>query len=317
MSFEWPIFLLGLLLVPVLAAAYIYAQKQRKVYAVRFTNLDLLAEVAGPQPGFRRHLPAILFLLGLTALLIGLARPMAMVALPRERSTVMLVMDVSYSMEAGDLNPSRIVAAKRAAEQFVRELPPSASVGLVSFSGKANLNAPLTTDHAAVVEAIENLTLDNGTAIGEGLLLALNHIADQDRASTSPSSAPSTATIILLSDGESQQGVPPLKAADRAIAMRIEVNTVGIGERGRRTEIRPDQAVGLDENTLKVIASSTGGTYSYAAQSSDLEASYKNLSTQVSWVRERTEVTAIAAGIGAVLMIVAGVMSLRWFQRFP
>ena len=312
MMFEWPIVLLGLLLVPALIAAYVIAQNQRKKYAVRFTNLDLLAQVAGPSPGMRQHIPAALFLLGLTALVIAMARPIAVVALPRERAIVMLVMDVSYSMEAEDLTPSRIVAAKRAAERFVRELPPATSVGLVSFSGKANLNAPLTTDHVAVAQAIENLQLDNGTAIGEGLALALNHIADHE--STSTTAAP--ATIILLSDGESQLGVSPLEVAERAAQMRIEVNTVGIGQRGQRTQIRPDQAVGLDEKALQVIAARTGGVYFYAAQSSDLDASYQNLSSAISWVRERTEVTAIAAGIGALLMIAAGLLSLRWFQRF-
>ena len=313
MSFEWPIFLLGLLLVPALVAAYVIAQKQRKTYAVRFTNLELLAQVARPSPGIRRHIPAMLFLASFTALVVAVARPIAVVALPRERSTVMLVMDVSYSMEADDLKPSRIVAAKRAAERFVQQLPPTASVGLVSFSGKANLNAPLTTDHAAVVEAIESLKLDNGTAIGDGLLLALNHVADQDSVATMPTPA----TIILLSDGESQAGIAPLDAAKRAIQMHIEVNTVGIGQRDRSTQIRPNLAVSLDENALRGIATSTGGHYFYAAQSSDLEAIYLDLSSQMSWVRERTEVTAIAAGIGALLLLVAGLLSLRWFQRFP
>ena len=313
MSFEWPIFLLGLLLVPALVAAYVIAQKQRKTYAVRFTNLELLAQVVGPSPGIRRHIPAMLFLASFTALVVAVARPIAVVALPRERSTVMLVMDVSYSMEADDLKPSRLVAAKRAAEQFVQQLPPAVSVGLVSFSGKANLNAPLTTDHAAVVEAIESLKLDNGTAIGDGLLLALNHVADQDSVATMSTPA----TIILLSDGESQAGIAPLDAAKRAMQMRIEVNTVGIGQRDRSTQIRPDLAVSLDENALRGIATQTGGQYFYAAQSSDLEAIYQDLSSQMSWVRERTEVTAIAAGIGALLLLVAGLLNMFWFQRFP
>lgn len=314
MTFEWPIFLWGLLLVPALTAAYLITQNQRKTYAVRFTNLELLAQVAGPSPGIRRHIPAALFLLGFTALVIAVARPVAIVALPRERSTIMLVMDVSYSMEAVDLEPSRIVAAKRAAAKFVQQLPPAASVGLVSFSGKANLNAPLTTDHAAVVEAIEGLKLDNGTAIGDGLVLALNHIAEQDATLTS---AAAPAIIILLSDGESQVGVAPLDAAQQAALLGIEVNTVGIGQRGQRTQIRADQAVGFDEAALQAIATRTQGTYFYAAQSSDLEAVYADLGTRLSWVREQTEVTAIAAGIGALLLMVAALLSLRWFQRFP
>jgi Ca-activated chloride channel family protein len=309
MSFIWPALLLSLLLVPALVAAYLFALQRRKRYTISFTNLDLLKEVAVEQPGFKRHIPPLVFLIGLAALLFSLARPVANVSLPRTRAAVVLVLDVSYSMNAEDLKPTRIAAAQASAKQFVQQLPATALVGLVSFSGKANLNAPLTRDHNAVLEAIESLKLDNGTAIGDGLLQALEHIAVQNQRIP--------ANIILLSDGESSQGYAPLDAAARAEQMQIEVNTVGIGQRGTRTQLNANQTVGLDEDTLKAIAARTGGQYFYAAEASQLEDIYKNLGSSVNWAREPTEVTAIAAGIGALLMVIAAVLSLLWFQQFP
>ena len=309
MSFEWPLMLLALVLLPVLVGVYLLALKRRKQYTISFTNLDLLKEVAGEQPGVKRHIPPLLFLIGLAALLFALARPVTNLPLPRTRTAVMLVMDVSYSMNAVDLQPSRIVAAQQSARRFVEQLPSTAQVGLVSFSGKANLNAPLTLDHNAVLEAINGLKLDNGTAIGDGLMNALDHIATQNRQTP--------ANIILLSDGESSQGFAPLEAATRARQLQIEVNTVGIGQRGERTQLNANQTVGLDEDTLRAIAARTGGQYFYAAEAGELENIYKNLSTAVSWTRERTEVTAIAAGIGALFLVAAALLSMWWFQQFP
>ena len=309
MSFEWPLMLLALVLLPVLVGVYLLALQRRKQYTISFTNLDLLKEVAGEQPGVKRHIPPLLFLIGLAALLFALARPVTNLPLPRTRTAVMLVMDVSYSMNAVDLQPSRIVAAQQSARRFVEQLPSTAQVGLVSFSGKANLNAPLTLDHNAVLEAINGLKLDNGTAIGDGLMNALDHIATQNRQTP--------ANIILLSDGESSQGFAPLEAATRARQLQIEVNTVGIGQRGERTQLNANQTVGLDEDTLRAIAARTGGQYFYAAEAGELENIYKNLSTAVSWTRERTEVTAIAAGIGALFLVAAALLSMWWFQQFP
>jgi Ca-activated chloride channel homolog len=309
MNFEWPAMLAALLVVPALVVAYILALRRRKQYTISFTNLDLLKEVAGEQPGIKRHIPPLLFLIGLTALLFALARPMMNINVRRAGASIMLVMDVSYSMNAEDLKPTRFAAAQQSAKQFVQQLPTTARVGLVSFSGKANLNAPLTLDHNAVLEAIAGLKLDNGTAIGDGLLNALEHIAAQNQQTP--------ANIILLSDGESSQGYAPLDAATRAQQMQVEVNTVGIGQRGERTQLNANQTVGLDETTLKAIAQRTGGQYFYAAEASQLESIYKNLSTSVSLVREPTEVTAIAAGIGALFLVASALLSLFWFQQFP
>ncbi len=316
MTFEWPFLLISLLLVPGLIALYLAAQNRRQAQAVVFSDLDLLREVSGNGPGWRRHLPAVLFLLGLIAVLFGLARPSATLRLPRQQSSVVLVMDVSPSMTATDLQPNRLDAAKQAARNFVGSLPANTSVGLVSFSAKANLNAPLTRDHEAVLQALASLRTDNGTAIGDGLLQALDHIAAQSLTELRPITSVSDRSpvlIILLSDGESTEGTPLLQAVARAAQARVQINTVGIGQRDRRTAIsNSTQQVGLDESTLQAIAQQTGGRYFYAAEGRQLEQIYSNLGSQMGWVEENTEITALFAGLGAILILLAAIFSLRW-----
>ena len=170
MTFISPYLLMGLALVPILCATYLFAQRRRRAYAVRFTNLALLKKVVGKGPGARRHIPPLLFLIGLAALLISLARPVAVLALPREQSTVMLVMDVSASMTAADMQPNRMEAARQAARTFVENLPPHVSVGLATFNDRAALAAPITRDHEMVLNAIDAVQARGGTAIGDGTL---------------------------------------------------------------------------------------------------------------------------------------------------
>lgn len=319
MTFEWPWLLLSLLLLPLLVIYYRWAMKRRRASAIIFSDIELLREAAGTTPRWQRHVPAVLLLLGIAALLFGLARPSAVLRLPRPQSAVMLVMDVSASMTATDLSPNRLDAAKQAAQQFVQRLPENTSVGLVSFSAKANLNAPLTRERKAVLQALDSLHSDSGTAIGDGLLEALDHIAaqtgqpqaEQSRASL-VASGPSPVLIILLSDGESTEGTPPLQAVARAAQARVQINTVGIGQRGKRTAITQDMKVGLDEDTLKAIAQQTGGRYFYASENETLRQIYNNLGSQMGWVEERTEITALFAGLGALFILVAVALSLRW-----
>ncbi len=317
-TFEWPYLLISMILIPVLFGLYWLAQKRRHANAVVFSDLDLLREVSSSRPDWRRHLPLGLFLLGLTALLIGMARPSATLRLPRQQSAVMLVMDVSPSMTADDLQPTRLDAAKLAARHFVEALPANTSVGLVSFSGQANLNAPLTRDRNAVLQALASLRTGNGTAIGDGLLATLDHIAAQaliDPRPITSVSGRSPVLIILLSDGESTSGTPPLQAVAQAAQAQVQINTVGIGQRGRRTAISDKQRVGLDESTLQAIAQQTGGRYFYAAETAQLEQIYSNLGSQMGWVEARTEITALFAGLGALLMISAAALSLLWLGQ--
>ncbi len=316
MTFEWPWLLLSLLLLPALVLFYRAAMKRRRASAIIFSDIDLLREAAGNTPHWQRHVPAVLLLLGIAALLFSLARPSAVLRLPRPQAAVMLVMDVSASMTATDLSPNRLEAAKQAAQQFVQRLPENTSVGLVSFSAKANLNAPLTRERKAVLQALNSLHTDSGTAIGDGLLEALDHIAaqtlaEQNRANLIASGR-SPVLIILLSDGESTEGTPPLQAVARAAQARVQINTVGIGQRGKRTAITQDMKVGLDEDTLKAIAQQTGGRYFYASENETLRQIYNNLGSQIGWVEERTEITALFAGLGALFILVALALSLRW-----
>jgi hypothetical protein len=166
MTYEWPLLLWSLLLIPVFLGLYVLAQRRRRAYAVRFTNLALLRDVVGRRPGFRRHLPPLLFVLGIGALLFSLARPSAVIAVPREQADVMLVVDTSGSMTATDLRPSRIEAARQAAGRFVQSLPPTARVGVIEFSTRARVASPLTRDREVVMSAIKSLDADGGTAIG-------------------------------------------------------------------------------------------------------------------------------------------------------
>lgn len=314
MTFEWPYVLFSLALIPLLIGLYALAQRRRRTYAVRFTNLALLKEVAGRGPGVRRHIPPMLFLLGLAALLISLARPVAVIAVPRDQAAVMLVMDVSGSMAANDLQPNRLTAAKQAARAFVDQLPPNIQVGLVSFSSVANVLTPPTQDRFALTQAIDSLHARGGTATGDGLNLALDQLT-QRPASENGQRPP--ALVVLLSDGQTTTGSPPEEAARRAATEQIKVYTVGIGQRGAVPLVDGRLPVGLDEAALQNIAEGTGGTYFYAAESNQLQRIYSDLGSQISWVEERTEVTAIVSAVGAVFLTVAGLLSLRWMQQLP
>lgn len=314
MSFEWPFLLYGLTFVPIMVGLYLLAQRRRRAYAVRFANLPLLREVAPRRPGVRRHLPPLFFLLGLAALLVSLARPSAVIAVPRDQASVMLVLDVSGSMSADDLRPDRLVAARQAARAFVEALPDDAQVGLVSFSNAASVRAPLGRDHEGVLRAIGALRPDGGTAIGEGLDLALEQLA---RRPANADGRTPPGLVLLLSDGENSIGRAPAEVADRAARDGVRVHTVGVGQRGAAPVIGRGQAVRLDEATLRAVAETTGGTYFYAAESGELQRIYSDLGSQVSWVEERTEVTSLVSALGTILMVVGGLFGLRWFAQLP
>jgi Ca-activated chloride channel family protein len=319
MTFQWPLMLLSLGLIPLVILAYLLMQRRRRAYTLRFTNMALLSTVAGRSPGWRKHLPAFFFLLSLTALLVSLARPAAVIATPKDQSNVIIVMDVSGSMAATDLKPSRLSAAKQAAQDFVDTLPSNTKVGLISFNSSARVNAPLTNDHQVVTRAIQNLNYGGGTAIGEGLSTALSQVTLQ---SDQPSDnrdqkTPVPAVVVLLSDGKSNAGIPPAMAIQQAVTQKIKVFTVGIGERGATPTLngRYNPDAGLDEKTLQDMASQTGGQYFYAAETKELRDIYTSLSSQVSWVTEQTEITAFVSALGTLLMLIGAGLSMRWFHQ--
>jgi len=306
--------LFALALAPLLLVLYSLAQRRRKAYAVRFTNLNLLQEVVGRGPGIRRHIPPLLYLLGVAAMLFSLARPEAVVAVPREQAAVIMAMDISGSMSATDLAPSRMEAAKQAAQAFLDGLPNDTQVGLVSFRESAAVSVPLTREHLLVERGIDQLRADGGTAIGDALFQSLDQLALREE---SADDQPSPALIVLLSDGESNQGRSPVDGASRASADGIPVYTVGIGQRGQSTTIGSGQTVGLDEDTLQAVAEMTNGQYFYAAETEALTQIYADLSSRIAWVNEPTEITAYVAGLGTLLFLIGGILSLRWFQQFP
>ena len=313
MTFLSPSMLWLLLTVPPLVAGYVLLQRRRRTYVARFTNLKLLAEVAPRRPGWRRHAAAGLLLATLVMLLFSLARPALSIRVPKERASIVLVIDVSRSMAATDLQPDRMTAAKRAAEAFVDSLPSKLRVAVVAFSDSASVVSPLAVDRAQTRQAIRTLQPIRGTAIGEGLAAALGEI---ERERSDGEDVP--AAVLLLSDGESNQGRPSQEVAQDAEAMNVPVYTVGVGTVGATLEylgrILP---VDLDEAELQAIGEITDAAYFRTADAASLQAVYADLGSKLGFVTEKREATAAAAGIAAVLLVGAAVASLLWFQRVP
>lgn len=334
MQFLWPIMLWCLILVPILIVMYILAQRRRQRYALRYASLSLVKEALGRGPGWRRHVPAALFIASLAVMLFALARPASVVTLPSNEGTVILTMDVSGSMRADDLKPNRLEAAKTAARAFVNKQPQGVKIGVVSFSDNAFVVQAPTNDKEAVLRAINRLTTQRGTAIGSALLTSLDAIFEEANSeggtynsSTQPTPTPTPlpkgqyepAIVVLLTDGESNRGPRPLDVVDRLAARGVRIYTVGVGSvegtvlstGGRSMRVR------LDENTLKLVAEATDGTYYNASTEKDLEAIYENLSTHLVFRKQQTEVTAFFTGAAAALSLSAGILSLLWFNRLP
>jgi Ca-activated chloride channel homolog len=335
-SAEWPGLLWTLLLVPVALAAYLLAQRRRSRYTVRFTNLDLLANVVSAKPGWRRHVPPALYLLALAALLVSLARPQALALVPKEQATVVLVMDVSGSMNATDVAPTRLVASQRAAVVFIEELPERFRVGIVSFASTAQTLTRPTTDRVAVYEAIDSLHAEGATAMGDGIERAL----DVKRPPTPPSSG-STArpspsppaqgdadeaplVVLLLSDGANTQGrTQPMEAAADAKALGVPVFTIALGTDRGMVDV-PDETGNLrripvppDTLTLQRIAETTGARFFAAPSNSDLKQVYRELGSKIGFVKEKQEITVVFAATGLLFLVAGATMSLVWFSRFP
>jgi Ca-activated chloride channel family protein len=322
MTFEWPWMLPGLLLLPLALGAYVLAQRRRQRYAARFTNLDLLANVVGRSPGWRRHVPAALYLLALAALVVALARPQATIALPREQASVILTSDSSGSMQATDVEPSRLAAAQGAARTFLERVPERFRVGVVSFNHEVQTLSTPTTDRAAVEAAVASLRAEGGTATGDALARSLEILrprAQRDR----PADRREPAAVILLSDGKTTTGRDPVEVAREARRLGVAVHTVALGTPGGVIDL-PDRfgfsrpiPVPPDPDTLRRVAEVSGGRFVAAAGEDELNQVYEELSSRVGFVEERQEVTAGFAGAGAVLLALAGALSLLWFSRIP
>lgn len=338
MSLIWPQMLLGLLLVPVLLAAYLWLLRRRKRTLLRYSSLALVRAALGPGHRLRRHLPPALLLLAVVVGILALARPSSTVVLPSEQRTLILAIDVSLSMSATDIAPNRLVAAQIAAQGFIRDLPADLQVGIVSFAGSASLIQPPTADKALVIDAIDRLLLDRHTAIGSAIVVSLatifpEHGEDLDamlfgdwgspRMSAAPGGLPGTAgtypsaSIILLTDGRSTTGPHPVDAAMIAAERGVRVYSVGFGTTEGATVTTEGWSMFMrfDEASLKAIAALTGGDYYYAGTAADLRRVYDDLGSRFVLEREESELTAIFAAFAALFALCAGLLSMIWFNR--
>jgi Ca-activated chloride channel family protein len=310
-----PAWLLALVPVLLLAGVYVWRQLHRRSYAVRFTNVDLLRTLAPKGIGYRRHLAAGAFLLCLVTLASALARPSMDARQPLERATVMIAIDVSLSMRSDDVAPSRIQAAQSAAKDFVKLLPDSYNIGLVSFSKSASVLVSPSKDKAAVDQAIDGLQLAEATATGEAVFTCLSAIQSvpADGANGIP-----PARIVLLSDGYRTAGRPIEDAASAASAANIPVSTIAFGTDGGTVVIQgQSQRVPVDRPSLQKLAEVTKGHYYEAASESELKQVYKDMGSSIGYRTVPREVTQWYVGIALLFAFSAAGMSLLWTSRLP
>lgn len=299
-----------LLAVPLVAGAYVFLQNRRRHYAVRFTNLDLLASVAPRRPGWRRHVPAGLLLLALVALTVGFARPTRNERVPRKEATVMLAIDVSASMQAQDVAPSRLVAAQEAAGDFVRRMPDQFKIGLIAFDGTARVVVAPTTEHADVAEAIEGLRLGPRTAAGEAVFAAVDTLV------ASGASENGAARVVLMSDGATTSGRTVENAAQAAKEANIPVSTIAFGTDEGVIDIQGQSIpVPVDRDAMRDLANTSGGKFFEAASGEELAEVYRDIGSTVAYRNVRHEVTAQMTGIGLALLAAGLLAGLAWSGR--
>jgi len=339
MSFIWPPMLLSLALIPLGVLLYRFFDGRRRRRLAAYGGAG--AQGTTRRPGFRSRVPAALLLLGLVVMSVALARPQAVVSLPRQEGTVILAFDVSASMAATDLAPTRIAAAKVAAKDFVARQPSSITIGVVAFSDSGvSVQAP-TNDQATVIAAIDRLTPQRGTSVAAGILASLKVIATAEAGpfsgdyytnqtpgpSPTPSPTPTPmppgihapAVIILLSDGENNENPDPAAAAQAAADQGVRIYTVGIGSAaGTTVTVEGFQVfTQLDEATLQGISDTTGGTYYAASDAQQLRSVYDNIDTQVVLQPQMTEITSLLAGMSLLLLFAGAMTSLLWLGRLP
>lgn len=320
--FEWPAALLGLALLPLLVLGYYFLQRRRHRYAVRFTNVDLLANLVEASPGWRRHVPPALTLLALAGTIVALARPEATVTTARNQATVVLATDTSGSMGAFDVHPSRLFAAQKSALLLIDQLPEEIQVALVQFSTEARVLSPATTDRELLRQAIATLRADGRTALGDAIAFSVE--TGLSAVDSAPEGQRPPLSILLLSDGANTDGTyEPLEAAALASDFGIPIYAVALGT-DSGTVLNVDlmgnvQTVPVppDRETLHLIAEQTGGRYFDAPTAEDLAEVYREIGSQVGFVTEVRELTHLFAAGAGLLMLTGAALSAFWFNRFP
>jgi Ca-activated chloride channel homolog len=351
MNFGHPLLLLSLLVLPLAFGAYKLAERRRMRYAVRYTNVDLLALVAAGQRPWRRYLTGALFLAALATLCVAVSRPHVTSTVTSDKATVILVLDVSGSMQAIDVKPTRLIAAQKAIHTFLDKVPSRVRVGLVLFAGEAQVATPPTRDHELVgtaVDAAGEFRGFGGTAIGDAIATAVRlgiqatgerssgALASYTAAPPAPHVASTLVSVLFLSDGRQTQGeLLPLEGAARARAAGFPVYTVALGTTGA-TRLRgfPQnfgggggfgggpfgtgrRGLSPDPVTLKAIATETGGRFFRARSAGAVDTAYSKLGSSLGRRRGKVEVTDAFLGIGAALLVLAGVLSALWAPRIP
>jgi Ca-activated chloride channel family protein len=344
-TFLWPQFLWLLLAVPLLVLLYLWLLLRKKKLALRYASLSIVKEALGTSQSVRRHIPPVLFLLAITAMLFAASRPFAVVSLPMTQETIILAMDVSGSMRATDVKPNRLVASQNAAKAFLAELPRNVKVGIVAFAGSAQVVQPPTLSREDLVAAIDKFQLQRATAIGSALVVSLAELfpdegidlsaityGNQRQRGVAIDQSPKkekkefvpvapgsygSAAIILLTDGQRTTGVDTMEASKMAADRGVRVYTVGVGTVDGETIGFEgwSMRVRLDEATLKAVATQTQAEYFYAGSAETLTKVYEKLSSRLTIEKKETEISGLVALLAAVLAIASASLSLLWFNR--
>lgn len=346
-QFIWPVVLWSLMVLPLLVLLYLWLLRRRRQAALRYASLSIVREAMGPGTAWRRHVPPVLLLLALAAMLLAAARPVATIALPSSQQTIILAMDVSGSMRATDVQPNRLVASQAAAKAFLKELPRDVKVGIVAFAGSAQVVQPVTLSREDLNAAIDKFQMQRATAIGSAIVVALSEIfpgeidlgsvtwgrmADpfgaQGRALGQPAperkpfqpvppGSYGSAAIILLTDGQRTTGVDTEEATRMAAERGVRIYTVGVGTvEGEVIGFEGwSMRVRLDEESLKAVARETRGEYFHAGTAENLQQVYESLGSRLTVEKKETEVSGLLALAAAVLVLLSAGLSLFWFQR--
>jgi Ca-activated chloride channel family protein len=328
---------------------YVWALRRRRKAALRYASLGLVRAALGKGHRFRRHIPPLLFLIGMIAAIFAISRPSAVVTLPSDQRTIILTMDVSLSMRASDVEPSRIVAAQTAAKAFVKEQPPDVRIGIVTFAGTASVVQPPTHNRDDLVAAIDRFELQRHTAIGSGIIVslatlfpdegielepllfgkgsatarrqgvAIERSGEPEKKTFKPVAAGSntSAAIILLTDGRRTTGPDSLDAAKMAADHGVRIYTVGFGMPGGGIAAMDGYSMFMayDEEALKAIAEATRGEYFHAASAAELQKIYQGLNARLVLEKKETEISALVIAAATVLLLGSALLSLLWFNR--